>query len=133
MRALRVFGMVSSILRQSFLQTGIETWEEICEYLERAQLHPTGRHWVDNLITPTLVAHQLIRSEREGDWLRQEFCIKRLLPFHRWTPQLCKVPLVALSSSCEHTLSPKLAHVALISMTTPSHFSICTETRTCRL
>ena len=65
MRALRVFRMVSSILRQSFLQTGFETPEEICEYLERAQLHPTGRHWVDNLITPTLVAHQLIRSERE--------------------------------------------------------------------
>ena len=81
MRALRVFRMVSSILRQSFLQTGFETPEEICEYLERSQLHPTGRHWVDNLITPTLVAHQLIRSEREGDWLLKQFCIKRLLPY----------------------------------------------------
>ena len=80
-RALRVFRMMYSILRQSFLQIGFETWEEICEYLERAQLRPTGRHWVDNLITPTLLAHQLIRSEREGDWLLQHLCIKRLLPY----------------------------------------------------
>ena len=66
-RALRVFRMVSSILRQSFPQIGFEAWEEICEYLERAQLHPTGRQWVYNLITPTLLAHQLIRSERERE------------------------------------------------------------------
>jgi len=78
-RALRAFRMVSSILLQSFLKTGFKTWEEICEYLERAQLHPTGRHWVDNLMTPTLLAHQLIRFEREGGWLLQQLCIKRLL------------------------------------------------------
>ena len=51
-RAMRSFRMASSILQHSFLQTGFRTWEEICEYLEKARLYPTGRHWVDNLITP---------------------------------------------------------------------------------
>ena len=50
-RGLRTFRMVSSILVHSSLQIGLKTWEEICEYLERARLYPTGRHWVDNLIT----------------------------------------------------------------------------------
>ena len=79
--ALRAFRMVSSILLQSFLKIGFKTWEEICEYPERARLYPTGRHWVGNLITPTLLAHQLIRSEREGDWLLQQLCNKHLLPY----------------------------------------------------
>ena len=51
-RAMRSFRMASSILLHSFLQTGFRTWEEICEYMEKARLYPTGRHWVDNLITP---------------------------------------------------------------------------------
>ena len=59
-RALHAFRMVSSNLLPSFLPTGLKTWEEICEYLERARLYPTCRHWVDNLITPTLFAHQLL-------------------------------------------------------------------------
>ena len=81
-RAKRSFRMVSSVLLQSFLQTGIKTWDEICEYLEKARLHPTVRHWVDNLINgPTLLIHQLLRSEREGDWLFQQLCIRRLLPY----------------------------------------------------
>ena len=50
-RAMGSFSMVSSVLLQSFLQTGFKTCDEICEYLEKARLHPTGRHWVDNLIT----------------------------------------------------------------------------------
>ena len=75
-RAMRASRMVSSILLQSF-----KSWKLICEYLEKARLHPTGRHWVDNLITPTLLAHQLLRSEREGDWLLQQMCIKRLLSY----------------------------------------------------
>ena len=36
---------------------------------------------MDNLITPTLLIHQLLRSEREGDWLFQQLCIRRLLPY----------------------------------------------------
>ena len=81
MRAIRSFRMVSSVILQSFLQTGFKTWDEICEYLEKARLHPTGRHWVANLITPTLLIHQLLRSEREGDWFFQQLCIRRLLPY----------------------------------------------------
>ena len=98
-RALRAFRMVSSILRQSFLQTDFKTWEEICEYLERARLYPTGRHCVDNLITPTLLAHQLLRSERDGGGLASTSALHQAsiaLQCYRWTPQQWKVPLVAL-------------------------------------
>ena len=28
------------------------------EYLAIARLHPTGRHWVDNFLLPTLLIHQ---------------------------------------------------------------------------
>ena len=30
---------------------------------------------------PTLLIHQLLRSEREGDWLFHQLCIRRLLPY----------------------------------------------------
>ena len=40
--------------------------DNVCDYLERARLYPTGRHCVDTLITPTLLTHQLLRSERGG-------------------------------------------------------------------
>ena len=80
-RAMRSFRMVSSVPLQSFLQTGFKTCDEICEYIDKARLHPTCRHWVDNLITPTLLIHQLLRSEREGDWLFQQLCIRRLLSY----------------------------------------------------
>ena len=79
--AFLAFRMVSIILMQSFLETGFKTWEEICQYLEKALLHPTGHHWVYNLITPTLLVHQLPRAERDGDWFLQQLCIKQLLPY----------------------------------------------------
>ena len=65
-RATRAYRMVSSILLQSFIETEFKTWEYIYEYLEKARLHPTGHHWADNLMTPTLLAHQLIRAESEA-------------------------------------------------------------------
>lgn len=74
-------------------------WDKICEYLEKVHLYSNGRHWVDSPITPTLLTHQVLRPEREGDWLPQQLCIKYLLPCisiagHR---PLCKVPFIALS------------------------------------
>ena len=36
--------------------------------------------WVDNLIVPTLIVHQFLRSEREGDWFLQQLCLQRMLP-----------------------------------------------------
>ena len=122
-RAMRSFRMVSSVILQSFLQTGFKTWDEICEYLEKARLHPTGRHWVDNLITPTLLIDQLLRSEREGDWLFQQLCIRRLLPyfFYRWPPQLCKIPLMA---------SPRNGYtIACHGKVWPTLWSICLQTQ----
>lgn len=41
MRACR---MASFINLQSFLQTGFKSWDELCKYLEKTCLHPTGRY-----------------------------------------------------------------------------------------
>ena len=82
------------------------------EYMERARLYPTGRHWV-YLITPTLLAHQLIRSEREGDWLLQQLCVKRLLPYFfiaghynygRYLSSLCLEMSVLLPAEVKYDL-----------------------------
>ena len=65
-RAMRPFRMVLDALLQNFLRTGAKTCEEISAYMEEAQIHPTGRCWVDNFLKPTVLTHQFIRAEREG-------------------------------------------------------------------
>ena len=49
--------------------------------MEEARKHPTGSHWVDNFLKPTILAHQFIRAEREGNWLFQQLCLERMLPY----------------------------------------------------
>ena len=79
-RAMRSFRMASSILLHSFLQTGFRTWEEM-----RVPGDGTPASYWSSLGRqrhhPTLLVHQLVRFEREGDWLIQQLCIKRLLPY----------------------------------------------------
>ena len=64
--AMRAFRMVLAALLQNILSTGAKTCEEISAYMEEARKHPTGRHWVDNFLKPTILAHQFIRVERAG-------------------------------------------------------------------
>ncbi len=80
-RAMRAFRMVSVELLQHFLQGGVKTFDEITAYIEEVRQHPTARHWVDNLVKPTLLAHQFLRAEREGDWLFQQLCLERMLAY----------------------------------------------------
>lgn len=80
-RAMRAFRMVSTALLSFFLATGLKTFQDLSDYLERCRQHPTDRHWVDNLIKPTLLVHQLLRSEREGDFLLQQLTLERMLPY----------------------------------------------------
>ena len=62
---MRSFQAVSAALFKRFLSSVPKTVEEIDEYLAVARLHPTGRHWVDNFLLPTLLIHQFDRSDRE--------------------------------------------------------------------
>ena len=80
-RAMRAFRMVLAALLQNFLRTGAKTCEYISAYMEEARKHPTGRHWVDNLLKPTVLAHQFIRAEREGNWLFQQLCLELMSPY----------------------------------------------------
>lgn len=79
--AMRAFRMVSAALLQHFLQGSVKTFDEISAYVEDSRQHPTGRHCVDNFVKPTLLAHQFLRAEREGDWLLQQLCLERMLPY----------------------------------------------------
>lgn len=72
--------MVSTSLLMKFFVTGTKTFQELSDYLETCRQHPTGRHWVDNLIKPILLVHQLVRSEREGNFLLQQLTLDRILP-----------------------------------------------------
>ena len=81
-RSMRAFRMVSTAVLQSYFLTSCpKSFQDLCDYLEICRQHPTGKHWVDNLITPTLLVHQLLRSEREGDFLLQQLTLERMLPY----------------------------------------------------
>ena len=80
-RSMRAFRMVSTALLKHFLNTDPKTFDELSDYVERCRQHPTGRHWIDNLIKPTLLVHQLVRSEREGDVCLQQLTLERMLPY----------------------------------------------------
>ena len=122
-RAMRAFRMVSVALLQNCLQGGEKSFEEIVSYMEDARQNPTGRHWVDNLVKPTLLAHQFLRAEREGNWLFQQLCLERMLPYFfsaghvhyaryiSWhllemrhlLPEAAKTDLIAGAHVCRHS------------------------------
>ena len=66
---------------QCFLESDPRTVDDIVQYLEHASQHPTGCHWVDNLILPTIIIHQFLRAGKEGDWILQKLCFERMLPY----------------------------------------------------
>lgn len=80
-KALRAFRGVAAALLKSFLSTGPKTFDEIDQYLNAARLHPTGRHWVDNFLVPTLLVHQFERAEREGDVSLKYLTIERMMKY----------------------------------------------------
>ena len=78
-RAMRAFRMVSATLLENFLQTDTKMFDDILAHIEDARNHPTGMHWVNNLLM--LLAHHFLRAEREGNWLFQQLCLERMLPY----------------------------------------------------
>jgi len=78
---MQVFWMVSTTLLSKFRTTGPKTFQDLSDYPETCRQHPTGRHWVNNLIKPTLLVHQLLRSEREEYFMLQQLTLERLLPY----------------------------------------------------
>ena len=73
-KAMRAFRMVVAALMHDFLQEGDKSHTEFATFLESTRTHPTGRVWTDCFIIPTMLAHQFMRAEREGDWLLQQHC-----------------------------------------------------------
>ena len=98
---------MSASLLKHFLSTGSKTFEQIEHYLDVARLHPTGRHWVDNFLLPTLLDHQFERAEREGDIHLKQLTLKHnmmkyfFLAGHFHYAQYLTQYLLELSTLCE--------------------------------
>ena len=99
-KAMQAFRMVTAALLHDFLQTGEKSHDDIVAYLEKAREHPIGKLWVDCFIQPTMLAHQFLRAESEGDWLLQQHCLKMMLPYffsaghiimHDTSPGTCRI------------------------------------------
>ena len=78
---MRAFRNVLAELLKKFLSTGPKTFEEIEHHLTAARLHPTGRHWVDDFILPTLLVHQFERAERKGDINLKLLTLQRMMKY----------------------------------------------------
>ena len=81
--------MLVEALLHDCLSDGEKSYNDIVVYLERARSHPTGKMLVDTIIYPTFLAMELVRAERETDWLLQQDCLWRMLPLlfaagHHW-------------------------------------------------
>ena len=79
--AMRAYRLITTVLLQDFFQSGAKTYQELIEYLEAVREHPVGRLWVDCLIKPTLLALQLLRAQRDGDFLLQQVSLEEMMPY----------------------------------------------------
>ena len=71
-RDMSAFCMVYAALLENCLQANENNFDDILAHIEDARKHPPGRHFVNNLLMPTLLAHQFLRAKREGNWLFQQ-------------------------------------------------------------
>lgn len=78
---MRAFRGVCAALLKRFLSTGPKSFAEIEQYLDTVRLHPTGKHWVDNFMVPTLLVHQFERAEREGDLHLKHLTLERMMKY----------------------------------------------------
>ena len=81
--------LIEAVLHDFISDCDVLTHEKLTEYLDTAREHPTGKLWVDGIIVTTMLAHEFLRAEREGDWLLQQDCLRRMLPYffasgHHW-------------------------------------------------
>ncbi len=72
-------GLITTVLLQDFFQSGAKTYQELSEYLKAVREHPVGRLWVDCLIKPPLLALQLLRAQRDGDFLLQQVSLEAMM------------------------------------------------------
>ena len=64
-KAMRAFRMVSAARLENVLQANENNFDDILAHIADERKHPPGRHWVNNLLMSTLLAHQFLRAERE--------------------------------------------------------------------
>ena len=79
--ALRACRLITTVLLQDVFQSGDKTHQELSEHLEAVREHPVGRLCVDCLIKPTLLALQLLRAQRDGDFLLQQVSLEAMMPY----------------------------------------------------
>lgn len=80
-QTLRAYRMLTAALLNNFLTDGTKSSVDIDTYLESDLQYPTRKLWLECLIKPTFIAHRFLRSEREGDILLREQCLRDMLPY----------------------------------------------------
>ena len=81
-RSMRAYRIVSTFTFQSYvLNNGPTTFQDLSNYLDVCRQHQTVKFWIDNLLIPSMLIHQLLRSEREGDFQLQKLTLERMLPY----------------------------------------------------
>ena len=98
---------VSAALLNRFLSSGTKTFEETDEYLAVARLHPTGRHWVDNCLLPTLLIQQFERAEREGDYHLKQLTMERMLKYF-FLAGMFNTPVISPSTCWRSAICPRM-------------------------
>ena len=74
------FRMVSAALLENFLQTNENNFDDILAHIEDGRKHPPGRHWVNNLRMPTLLAGSSVSSVSTGHCQGRPHCRSTCLP-----------------------------------------------------
>ena len=75
-----------------------------------------GKLWVDAIIRPTFLVHELLRAEREGDWLHQLDCLRRMLPYffaagHHWYARYIYWYLIYMFNLPEEAIDSESIHI----------------------
>ena len=78
-KSMRGLRMIFTVLLEDFVGGGIKSVGELEEILSNACETPTGRLWVDCLVTPLVIAHMFVRTEQEGNWLLHRHCMQRMV------------------------------------------------------
>ena len=79
-KAVRGLRMVVVYLLENAVQGSISV-QSVEAVLTEARKWPTGKLWVDCLVSPIIIVHLFIRAEREGNWPLHIFCLERMIPY----------------------------------------------------
>ena len=81
-QVMRAYRLITTVLPQDFFQSGVKTYQDMSEYMEEVGVHLVGRPWVDCLINPSLLALQLLHTQRNNDFPLHHVSLETMMPYY---------------------------------------------------